>query len=458
MKYRKILAMALSCVMAFSMTACGGTDSGSADKKEDTAANDEKTDDPGQDSSGEETGGETQQPSDGASTSITLWTYPIGSWGDSATVDGLIKNFNDAHPEIQVTVEYLDYTNGDDQINTAIEGGKAPDLVMEGPERLVANWGAKGLMVDLSDLWTDEAKEAIYDSVESACQNNEGVFYEYPLCMTAHTMAINRDVFEEAGALQYLDEEKGTWTTENFQKAVQAVVDSGKAQAGAVFCGGQGGDQGTRALINNLYGGTFTNPEHTEYTANSEENIKALELLKGMEGLSFDASIQGGDEVNLFSNGTLAMAFCWNVSQEKNNAETIAFDVLPMAFPTESGDPKLCGGIWGFGIFDNGDEARIQAAKTFIDFMANDEAQVVESVKASSYWPVKDLGNIYEGDELMTEYSKFIPFMGDYYQVVSGWAEARTAWWNMLQQIGTGTDVKTAADEFVSTANAAAGN
>ncbi len=455
MKYRKILAMALSCVMAFSMTACGGTDSGSADKKEDTAANDEKTDDPGQDSSGEETGGETDQPSDSASTSITLWTYPIGSWGDSATVDGLIKNFNDAHPEIQVTVEYLDYTNGDDQINTAIEGGKAPDLVMEGPERLVANWGAKGLMVDLSDLWTDEAKEAIYDSVESACQNNDGVFYEYPLCMTAHTMAVNRDVFEEAGALQYLDEEKGTWTTENFQKAVQAVVDSGKAQAGAVFCGGQGGDQGTRALINNLYGGTFTNPEHTEYTANSDENIKALELLKGMEGLSFDASIQGGDEVNLFSNGTLAMAFCWNVSQEKNNAETIAFDVLPMAFPTESGDPKLCGGIWGFGIFDNGDEARIQAAKTFIDFMANDEAQVVESVKASSYWPVKDLGNIYEGDELMTEYSKFIPFMGDYYQVVGGWAEARTAWWNMLQQIGTGADVKTAVNEFVDTANAA---
>ena len=454
MKYRKILAMALSCVLAFSMTACGSSGDG-ADKKDDAPAGDSKDEADTPDGETEDDAQDAGQPSDSASTSITLWTYPIGSWGDSATVDGLIKNFNDAHPEIQVTVEYLDYTNGDDQINTAIEGGKAQDLVMEGPERLVANWGAKGLMVDLSDLWTDEAKEAIYDSVESACQNNDGVFYEYPLCMTAHTMAVNRDVFEEAGALQYLDEEKGTWTTENFQKAVQAVVDSGKAQVGAVFCGGQGGDQGTRALINNLYGGTFTNPEHTEYTANSDENIKALELLKGMEGLSFDASIQGGDEVNLFSNGTLAMAFCWNVSQEKNNAETIAFDVLPMAFPTESGDPKLCGGIWGFGIFDNGDEARIQAAKTFIDFMANDEAQVVESVKASSYWPVKDLGNIYEGDELMTEYSKFIPFMGDYYQVVGGWAEARTAWWNMLQQIGTGADVKTAVNEFVDTANAA---
>jgi multiple sugar transport system substrate-binding protein len=390
------------------------------------------------------------------STDITLWTYPIGSWGDSETVDSLIANFNEVHPEINVTVEYLDYTNGDDQVNTAIEGGQAPDIVLEGPERLVANWGAKGLMVDLADLWTDDAKEAIYDSVESACQSNDGVFYEYPLCMTAHTMAINRDLFEAADALQYLDEETHTWTTEGFINAVQALYDYGQTNVGAVYCSGQGGDQGTRALVNNLYGGTFTNEDHTAYTVDSEENIKALELLASMDGINFDASIAGGDEIQLFCNGTLAMAFCWNVAQEKNNADLLDFDVLPMAFPTESGDPKLCGGIWGFGIFDNGDEAKIEAAKTFIDYMANDETQVVESVKASSYWPVKDLGNIYEGDDLMTEYSTFVPYMGDYYQVVSGWAEARTAWWNMLQQIGTGTDVAAATAEFNETANAAA--
>ena len=88
--------------------------------------------------------------------------------------------------------------------------------------------------------------------------------------------------------------------------------------------------------------------------------------------------------------------------------------------------------------------------------MANDETQVVESVKASSYWPVKDLGNIYEGDEMMTEYSTFVQYMGDYYQVVGGWAEARTAWWNMLQQIGSGTAVADAVATFTETANAAA--
>ncbi len=452
MKKRKLLAMALSCIMAFSVVACGN--SGSTQSTEPAAT--EPAAEAETEAEAPATEDATAEAPAAEATDITLWTYPIGGWGDAAVVDGLIANFNAAHPEINVTVEYLDYTNGDDQVNTAIEGNQAPDVILEGPERLVANWGARGLMVDLGDLWTDDAKAAIYDSVESACQSNDGVFYEYPLCMTAHTMAINRDLFEAADALQYLDEENRTWTTDNFVKAVQAVYDSGQTNVGAVYCSGQGGDQGTRALVNNLYSGTFTNPEHTEYTANSEENIKALELLKGMDGINFDASIAGGDEINLFCNGTLAMAFCWNVSQEKNNAETISFDVLPMAFPTDSGNPELCGGIWGFGIFNNGDDAKIAAAKTFIDFMANDEAQVTESVKASNYWPVKDLGNIYEEDELMTEYATFIPYMGDYYQVVGGWAEARTAWWNMLQQIGTGADVATAVEEFVTTANAAA--
>ena len=84
--------------------------------------------------------------------SIKLWTYPIGGWGNDDTVQNLISSFNAKYPDIKVTVEYLDYTNGDDQVNTAIEGGSAPDLIMEGPERLVANWGAKGVMAPLNDL------------------------------------------------------------------------------------------------------------------------------------------------------------------------------------------------------------------------------------------------------------------------------------------------------------------
>lgn len=395
--------------------------------------------------------------------SITLWTYPIGKWGDDATVQEIVASFNAKYPDITVTVEYLDYTNGDDQVNTAIEGGSAPDVVMEGPERLVANWGAKGVMVDLNDMWDADAEADIYESVAAACKSTDGNYYEYPLCMIAHCMAINQTVFEAAGAMQYVDADKHTWSTDGFLKAVQAVYDAGYANVAAIYCGGQAGDQGTRAIINNMYGGTFTNAEHTEYTADSPENIKAIQTLYDQDGINFDASIGGGDEITLFRNGTLQVAFCWNAAQQTNSDNNDAGltnsgdTILPMAFPTESGDPKLCGGIWGFGIFDNGDAGRVAAAKTFIDFIANDPDQVADSVLASTYFPVRaSVGDIYEGDPIMSEYSKFMPYLGDYYQVVPGWAEARTAWWNMLQQVGSGVDVTTAVNEFVATANAAA--
>ena len=153
------------------------------------------------------------------------------------------------------------------------------------------------------------------------------------------------------------------------------------------------------------------------------------------------------------------MAFCWNVSievQQVVNNPDLDFDIFPMAFPTDDGDFNLQGGIWGFGAFDSGDEARMEAAKTFIRFMTGSDAQYTRSVLVSAYWPVRDLPDIYVNDELMTEYSIFQQYLGDYYQVTPGWAEARTAWWNMLQRVGAGGDVAEAVAEFAAAANAAA--
>lgn len=400
-------------------------------------------------------------------TTITLWTYPIGGWGNSAVVDELIAGFEAANPGIKVQVEYLAYADGDDKVNTAIEGNAAPDLIMEGPERLVANWGAKGYMVDIAELWDEADKEEILPVVQAACFNKEGASYEYPLCMTAHCMAVNLNRFQAVGADQYLDLDTHTWTTDDFVAAV-GLLAAENPNVAAVFCGGQGGDQGTRVLVNNLYGGTFTNPEHTAYTANSPENVKALQLLVDLPGINFDASINGGEEIQLFRQGILDMAFCWNLIQQTNTDNNDAGltndgdEIEFMAFPAEDGNAKLGVGIWGFGIFDNGDAAKIEAAKTFIKYFADGEGTPA-AIVASGFSPArsvaegKDLTQLFADDPITTEYMKLLPLAGDYYQVVPGWAEARTAWWNMLQQIGEGADVQAAVDEFVSVANAAAG-
>ena len=454
---KKLLALLLVGAMSLSMVACGGSDAPATEEApvvEEAATEEAAT---------EETAA--------AATEITLWTYPIGNWGDQATLDTLLADFT-ASTGITVKVDFLTYADGDDKVNAALEAGTAPDLIMEGPERLVANWGAKGKMVDISDLIDDTDKAELNPAALAACYDASGACYEYPLVMTAHCMAINKTVFEAADAMQYVDAETHTWTTENFLKAMEAVNAYTGAQVGAVYCVGQGGDQGTRALVNNLYGGTFTDAEHTKYTWDDAKNIQALEKLVEMDSVNFDAGIAGGDEIALFYNGTLNVAFCWNIAQQlnPNSANTGAAktatgdDIMFMAFPSENGtDTKLQGGIWGFGVFDNGDAAKVDAAKTFIKYMCDSE-KTVDAVKAANYFAVRsaaegtDLSTIWADNEIMAEYNVLMPYLGDYYQVTTGWAEARTQWWNMLQQVGAGNDVATVVAEYCGNANAAAGN
>ena len=347
---------------------------------------------------------------DSMTTEITLWTFPIGDWGKEEVVNEIIASFNAVHPEIKVKVEYLDYTNGDAQVTTAIEAGTTPDLIMEGPERLVANWGAAGKMLDVNDLWTEEALADINANnpiIADACKGSDGNYYLYPLCLTAHSMCINKAAFEKADAMQYIDQETRTWTTENFEKALRALVAAGFSPTGLIFCSGQGGDQGTRALVTNLFDGRFTNDKHTKYTMDSEANIKALTTLQSWanEGLiTFDPSINGGEEIALFVNGTSQMAFCWNSAQVANNKDKLAegVELFHMAFPSEDGVPRLDGGLWGFGLFNNGDDAKAAAAKEFIRFGCVDATQAPKSVYASGYFSVKssiDSVALYEGTD-----------------------------------------------------------
>ena len=161
------------------------------------------------------------------------------------------------------------------------------------------------------------------------------------------------------------------------------------------------------------------------------------------------------------------MAFCWNIAQQlnsDNNDAELTNDgekIVFMSFPSETGESKLQGGIWGFGVFDNGDAAKIDAAKTFIKYFADGEG-TADAVKAASYFAVRDtaegidLTGIWADNAIMNEYTKLMPYLGDYYQVTAGWATARTEWWNMLQRVGGGGEVATEVATFCENANAAA--
>ena len=398
---------------------------------------------------------------------ISLWTYPVGEWGNAETVDALISKFEKANPGISVNVEYLDYMEGDIKVNEALEDGKGPDLIMEGPEKLVSRWGNQGKMVDLSDLLDSTDKQEIYTYALESCYGSDGKLYEYPLCGTVHTMAINKTVFKKAGAMKYLNEETRTWNSvEAFYKAIEAVYAyTDERTVATVYCGGMGGDQGTRALLTNLSGSSYTDPTNSYYTWNTTAMKDAFNRLKKSNGIYIDPGIVGGDEIALLYQGHLNVAFCWNIAQQLNpnmaggkagktaNGDEIMF----VAFPSDT-VPKLQGGVWGFGIFDNGSNKKINAAKTFIKYMCDSKA-TVDAVKASNYFPVRDtvegvdLTNMWSGNKIMVEYQKLMPMLDDYYCVTPNWGIARRAWVSLLQDVAAGKTISTALKTWTNEAN-----
>ena len=441
MKLKRILALAMAAAMALSITACGGGDESTP--------------------SGSQPSG--SQPSGGGAVTLTVASFNIGGFTDSAAWEPIIEAFNAQNPDVTIEILPVTYQDGDQQLANLIAGGNAPDVVFEGPERIIGNYANEGLLVDLSDLW--EGVTDIPESISSVSQL-DGTYYMYPLSVAAHCMAINYEAFEAAGALQYIDEETRTWTTDDFVAALGAIRDAiadgtlNLATPGIIYCGAQGGDQGTRALVNNLYSDYYVTEDGSSYNANSANNVKALELLQGMvdEGtMGVSTSYAAADELQAFANGTCAMTFCWNYSNYSQYAAQTQFTPFAMAFPSDDGVPELeMAGPYGLCVFNNDDQAKIDAAKEFVKFVCDDQTAGVEAVKTTGFFPAHEgWGDIYEGDETRAPFSLMSEYLGRYYSLTPGWVAQRALWWPMLQAImGTGADVQTAADDYVAQANA----
>lgn len=446
MNMKKPLALLLAAGMTLGLAACGN---GSQGNSESPAP-----------------GGETGGSSSGA-VELNLWSFNVGGFAEASNWEPIIAAFNEQNPNIKITVTPINYQDGDQKLTSAITAGTGPDIIFEGPERIVGNYAREGLMVDLSDLWETGGSD-IAEGISSVSQL-DGTYYMYPLSVAAHCMAINYEAFKAAGALQYIDEETRTWTTDNFVKAMEAVRDAAAAGTinintpGIIYCGAQGGDQGTRALVNNLYSDYFVNEDGTAYTANSENNVKALKLLQDMVNngsMSANASFAAADELQAFANQTCAVSFCWIYANYTQYAAQTQFTPFAMAFPSDDGKPELeMAGPYGFGVFNNKDEAKIEAAKKFVQFVCDDQTVGVEAVKATGFFPVhSDWGDVYTGDadaETRAPFALMSDYLGRYYNLTGGWTEQRGYWWPMLTEImTTGADVQTAADKYAAQANA----
>ncbi len=380
-------------------------------------------------------------PSDGKVT-ITWWAFPTFGQDAGSPVGtyeaGIISAFEAANPDIKVKLETIDFSSGPQKIIAAIEGGTAPDVLFDAPGRLI-EYGRNGKMVSLDSLFTDAYKKDVGNAELLAACTDGTTAWMYPLSVSPFYMGINKEMWEKAGALQYVNlTGDRTWTTDNFIKAMEALGRYGKNGI-SVYCGGQGGDQGTRALVSNLYGATIA--DGSRYTMNSPEGVKAVKLLKDLvDKGAIDAglSIAAAEELQLFAQQQIAATICWGTSNAKNYASK-EYTQVSIPFPSNDGVPSLEYLVNGFGIFDNKDMARAEAAKKLVKFICDDPAWGPKNVVQTGAFPVRSsFGDLYPGNAEYKLLSSWNKYYGGYYNTMPGFAAMRTEWWNMLQYVFTG--------------------
>ncbi len=359
---------------------------------------------------------------------LSLWAYP--TMATQEELQELLDKFTANHPLIKVELTMLE-ENDQSMVSASIESGSGPDLLLGDLRQLQHARRAGAACVDLTDLLHKD----VYNTVTDGCVLADGTLFALPVAMDVTTMAINYEMFEAADALQYIDEEQRTWTTDNFFAAMDAIAEADVSPNGvAIYCGGQNGDVGPRTLISNLHGGSFVTGTRDSYDVHSPAMQQALTALVEHEEVLFDKNLVGSDENLLFINEQLAITLYWDSTRTPPEN----FTAFPMMYPTSDGNSRLPVEIWGISVHDQGSQTRSEAAQKLLHFFTGTAQNTRVLARTLGHYPVRYMSG-FDGDAQL--YNDLMAYADVYEQDTPGYAIARTEWYEMLQRIADGGDV-----------------
>ncbi len=253
---------------------------------------------------------------------LTFWNGFTGP--DRPGVEALVKQFNDAHPNIQVEMSISPWDSLMQNLLTQLSTGQGPDIMGIDPLNL-PKYAQSGYVSDITDVFAagTEMDPKNFPPAYVDLLKYNGKFYGAPMTFATLMMYYNKDLFTAAG----LDPNKpptdwDTWITD-----IKKLTDSTKGQYGIaipehdtvpnwpLFIWGNGGDilrDGKSAL---------TDPK----------TVQALQTWGDLvtKNMVSPYGLSGADSDKLFQTGKAAMEITgpWQV-QGYIDAK-LNFDVTP---------------------------------------------------------------------------------------------------------------------------------
>ena len=337
---------------------------------------------------------------------LTMY-FPVNVGGNVANlIDSMTAEFNTENPDIQVEAVYTgNYDDTVTAIQTAIQGGNAPDLFVSLATQRFTMASTK-MAMPLDDLIAadPEGQAFVDDFIDGFMLDSyvDGQTYSIPFQRSTMVMFYNKDAFKEVG----LDPEAppANWTemveyaqklTNDKRYGVGIALNSGSAQW--AFTG--------FSLENCTNGVGLMNPNGKEVYFNTPENIEALQLwldLQNKYNCMAPGIVQWTDLPTQFLAGEVAMIYhtTGNLTNIKNNA-TFDFGVCFMPAGRQYGAPT---GGGNFYITNGISEERQLAAWKYIKFMCETERAAQWSIDTGY---VATRNSCYETELLKDYYASF---------------------------------------------------
>ena len=347
--------------------------------------------------------------SSGGVTNLTMWMGytpppPENQSFEYLSLKGLVDQFNKTHPDINVTLQYVNSDYALQKSTVALQGNKAPDISYQ----YGTNMPQLAETPKLVDL-TQKVQSAGYDwndffEGERAVATVNGKVLGVPALVDNLAVVYNKDLFAKA----HVPTPQANWTWDDLRSAAKAVSDPANKVFGLAFPA-DGSETTVWEYEAMLWeaGGDILNPSNTKAVFNEAPGVRALTMLQGIQkdgSMYLDFHPDAGKSEELFNSGKIGMIITgpWDLSGFPNVNYGVQF--MPSFDP--GGSHITIAGPDNWVIFDNGTQ-RVNAAWTFLSWLTAPQ-QVLSDSMATGHLPTrasvekmpgfKDFGTKYPGE------------------------------------------------------------
>ena len=380
---KKLISLLLTGVLTASLLAgCGSTDNSAA--SENTAAVEETA-----------SAEEAQEAVDLSGTETTEEAVEItyanfnASGGNEETLQKMYEAFHEEYPNITVNIETIGYDDYFTQMQTRVAGGTAPDCYELNIENFAA-YANKGVLAELTGIDTSG-----YNATALNAFSVNGKQYGVPGNFSNVVLIYNKDLFDQAGVAYPTDD----WTWDDAMDACEKISALGDDIYGIY----QPITFNEFFKVAAQYGGGVLNADKTEFTINSEENLKAATMMiskvTDTNVQPTEAQMGGMGDWDLFESGRLGMipTGIWAFNTFADACD-FNWDIC-----VEPGGTQKATHFFSNALVVNADSDKKEAAATWINWLASSDTSAQMRIDAG--WDLPAISN----EEVLSGYLKLTP-------------------------------------------------